>query len=290
LDPETHVLRRAQTWLGTLVEIRAAPGRRPAWQVLSAIDEAFREVADIHRLLSRQQDGRDFRVISVAGPGTSVRVDPRTVEVLEIALALRDRTGGRFDPDGSSCARTGPGRSSAWKIMGPQTIAVVGRGNLDLDGIAKGYAVDRAVAVMKRHRIPCVVNAGGDMRCSGGAAEPVHVRSSLVPGRLLQLGAVHDLAIACSNTLADDGAGMPLASTGIHDPRDRRRFLARRTVCVAAPSCAVADALTKAVAVDTADALPTLESCNAVAWVIESVDGRTCIRRYGENQRLRHAA
>jgi thiamine biosynthesis lipoprotein ApbE len=61
-------------------------------------------------------------------------------------------------------------------------------------------------------------------------------------------------------------------------------------VCVAAPSCAVADALTKAVAVDTADALPTLESCNAVAWVIESVDGRTCIRRCGENQRLRHAA
>lgn len=290
MDRETHVLRRAQTWLGTLVEIRATPGHRSAWQVLSSIDEAFHEVADIHRLLSRQQDGRDFRAISGARPGTSVRVDPRTVEVLELALALRDRTGGRFDPDGSSYARTGPGMSSAWKIEGPETIAVVGHGALDLDGIAKGYAVDRAIAVMNRNRIPCVVNAGGDIRCSGGTAEPVHMRSSLLPGRLLQLGTISDLAIACSNTRADDGAGMPLASTGIHDPRDRRRILARRTVCVAAPSCAVADALTKAVAVDTADALTILESCNAVAWVIQSVDGRTCIRRCGENQRVRHAA
>jgi thiamine biosynthesis lipoprotein len=49
------------------------------------------------------------------------------------------------------------------------TSITLGRGaRLDLGGIAKGYAVDRAVAILAADG-PCLVNAGGDLAVAGGA-------------------------------------------------------------------------------------------------------------------------
>ncbi|WP_274036456.1 FAD:protein FMN transferase, partial [Escherichia coli] len=51
------------------------------------------------------------------------------------------------------------------------------RASMDLGGIAKGYAVDRAIEVMRALAIErAVVNAGGDLRHHGARPMTVQVR------------------------------------------------------------------------------------------------------------------
>src|SRR5258708_22076766 len=81
---------------------------------------------------------------------------------------------------------------------------------LDLGGIAKGFAVDRAVAVLRRHGIrAAVVNAGGDLRAIGPAV-PIHLRDPVDPSVVRFAGMLQDGAIATSSaatTLTRFGAG-----------------------------------------------------------------------------------
>ena len=56
---------------------------------------------------------------------------------------------------------------------------------LDLSGIAKGYAVDRAIAALARSGITrACVNAGGDLRILGKQAERVALRAAVPSARL----------------------------------------------------------------------------------------------------------
>ncbi|MFO1394926.1 MAG: FAD:protein FMN transferase [Steroidobacteraceae bacterium] len=281
MSSDVRLVHRAQVWLGTLVEVRASARAGHDSAAQQAVDAAFAEIADVHRLLSRQQGGRDWQAISEARPGRIVRVDPRTVEVLQLALSLVGQTGGRFDPDRSAYFEGDSRTGAAWCIEDSDTVRILRRGRLDLDGIAKGYAVDRAVDRLSRYGLACVVNAGGDMRSRGFPPQPMHLRSSLLPGQLLDLGSVTDCAVATSESRPERAGALPLASAGIEDPRCARRVLERRTVCVLATRCAVADALTKVVAVDPDGATPVLAAHGAVAWIVEEAESSPRLMRYG---------
>jgi thiamine biosynthesis lipoprotein len=77
---------------------------------------------------------------------------------------------------------------------------------VDLGGIAKGYAVDRAVEVLKSAGVVrAVVNAGGDLFVLGGASEcpegiHVGIRHPLAEGKLLGWTAVREGAVATSGS------------------------------------------------------------------------------------------
>jgi thiamine biosynthesis lipoprotein len=58
---------------------------------------------------------------------------------------------------------------------------------LDLGGIAKGYAVDRAAALLASHG-PCLVNAGGDIAVAGAPQAGVWPVGVEVPSGTLTLG------------------------------------------------------------------------------------------------------
>lgn len=284
MQPDPRHLRRAQPWLGTLVEIRADASRSTRWTLMAAIDAAFAEIATIHRLLSRQEHGTDLAAIEGAAAGCSVRVDPRTAEVLQLALELRDQSRGRFDPDRRAARHERDGdamTASAWVVEGRDRVRVLRRGLLDLDGIAKGYAVDRAVGVLEHAGIPAVVNAGGDLRCCGMPGEPLLIRSALVPGALVEVGRLGAGSFATSNSWVDAAAAPALASEGIHDPCNRHRRLPRMTVGVASQCCAVADALTKVVAVDPVGSEPVLALHRARAWILELNEGAPTLRHSG---------
>lgn len=284
MQPDPCHLRRAQPWLGTLVEIRADASRSTRWTLMAAIDAAFAEIAAIHRLLSRQARGADLVAIEGTAAGRSVRVDPRTAEVLQLALELRDQSGGRFDPDRRARSRErddSASTASAWIVEGRDRVRALRHGELDLDGIAKGYAVDRAVGILEREGISAVVNAGGDLRCSGMQGEPLLIRSALLPGALVEVGRLGAGSFATSNSWIDAAAAPALASEGIHDPRHRRRQLPRMTVGVAAERCAVADGLTKVVAVDPVASESVLALHRARAWILEANDGSPTLRHAG---------
>ena len=112
-----------------------------------------------------------------------------------LALEARERSGGLFDPtvldavvaagydrsfelvpaDGPA-ANGGARCGGGVRILG-QRIELEPRTHLDLGGIAKGYAVDRAVELLAAYG-PCLVNAGGDLAVRGGSW-PVGVDGSV---------------------------------------------------------------------------------------------------------------
>src|SRR5882672_11890295 len=125
-------LRRARPLLGTLVDIRIY-GAGP--DAPRALERAFAAVERVHRAMSAQESTSD---IARLRGGRWYALDPWTRWVVDRAEEVRIGTDGLFD-----CAACG----------------------YALDGIAKGFAVDRAVDALQSAGMRAgVVNAGGDLR------------------------------------------------------------------------------------------------------------------------------
>src|SRR5262249_15606136 len=138
---------------------------------------------------------------------------------------------------------------------------------IDLGGIAKGFAVDRAVAALRACGVPRgLVNAGGDVAAFGVEPYTVDVRDPRPPGRILLPVQILGEAIASSGDAVDRAAGG--ASMAIVDPGSGRPVAAVHGASVRAPSCVIADALTKLVVLagQSADAL--LERYGASALLV----------------------
>ena len=239
--PEPAWVRRAQVWLGTLVEVALPQDEATAVR----FDAAFAEVARVHRLMHPNARGSDLRRIARRAHRRAVRVDPRTFDVLQLAQALWRDSAGAFDP--SLPARGGADFGSLELRSRGRRVRTLAPLHLDLGGIAKGHAVDLAVAALRAKGCRRgVVNAGGDLRCLGDHDwHPVRVRLPHDPAQAPALLEVRGAAVATSaDTHRRPGGGL----------RDGRRLGHRRpcahdgSVTVIAPSCAVADALTKLVA------------------------------------------
>jgi len=164
--------------LGTDVEllVDGEPGDR-----FAAVEA---ELERLEALLSRFRPGSELSRLNEAG---ELDAGPDLLAVTRLALAARERSGGRFDPtvhdalvaagydrsfelvpeDGAGGA-AGPCRCGGRVEVRGRRV-VLGPGvRLDLGGIAKGYAVDRAAAILAAAG-PCLVNAGGDLAVRGGA-------------------------------------------------------------------------------------------------------------------------
>jgi thiamine biosynthesis lipoprotein len=135
------------------------------------------------------------------------------------------------------------------QLHGANYITVMHRVCLDFGGIAKGYAVDKAIeAVTSRGVSRCLINAGGDLRVTGDLAEKIFVRLPASPGTLVCLGCLSDGALATSApyySLQGEGAA---ARCALYAPSGKS-LTQSLSYTVLAPECVIADALTKAVAV-----------------------------------------
>jgi thiamine biosynthesis lipoprotein len=224
-------VRRARPLLGTYVEV-AASGADPA-RLHAAIDRAFAAIETVHNLMSFQEPGSELSRLNREGGGREgagimAGLHPWTAQVLAAAAEFRERSQGVFDA------------------------AVGGRGRVDLSGIAKGFAVDRAVEALRAAGVgQGIVNAGGDLAVFGDDARQVAVRDPTDRSRL-----------AAAVTLRDEA----LASSGrAIDPRTGRLVAAIAGASVRAPSCMIADALTKVVGVLGEAAIPVLRRYGASA-------------------------
>lgn len=235
--PETTWVRRAQVWLGTLVEV-ALPSADATEARFAA---AFAAVALVHRRMHPRQPGSDLRRIARVAHRRALRVHAQTFEVLQLAQALWRESAGAFDP---SLPSRGTADFGALQLH-PRSRCVRTHATLriDLGGIAKGHAVDQAVHALRAQGCRrAIVNAGGDLRCLGETDwHAVRLRLPHEPKSAAVLS-VRDAALATSaDTFRTPG-------TGLRDGRRRRARAHDGSVTVIAPSCAWADALTKLVA------------------------------------------
>lgn len=261
-------MRRARLLLGTIVEIevdgvaQADPER--------AIACAFEAVSLVQRLMSFHDAGSDIGRINRAAFRGPVAVHPWTARVLRHAAALHAASNGLFDcAVGVELMRRGllpsndldhacEGDFSAVRLLEDRFVRLAAPVAIDLGGIAKGYAVDRAIASLRAAGIRCAtVNAGGDLRVMGEIDHPIHVQ---VPGwGLLQTGFLRNGAIATSSSIATVGR------SGALEPLDATPD--RRAYSVIAPSCIVADALTKILVQSSEPQHPCFARFGATAFI-----------------------
>ncbi|MGH9846694.1 MAG: FAD:protein FMN transferase, partial [Blastocatellia bacterium] len=157
---------------------------RDAQSLPRAVNEAFDEVDRIDRLMSHYKPDSPLSRLNREAADRPVRVEPELFDFIAECLRYSRESGGAFDITVGPLMKAwgffrGEGRmpaeaelAEARRRVGYQhvvldhvakTIRFDRAGvELDLGGIAKGYAVDRAVAVLKRHGIErALVNACG---------------------------------------------------------------------------------------------------------------------------------
>ena len=251
-----NLVRRARPWLGTIVEIGVSAEHE------SAIETGFVEIARIHRLMSFHEDTSDLAKLRTANAGRLVEVDADTVTVLRVAADLHQKTDGlfniaigrqlvrsRFLPRmGSDHLAQFNGDASAIEIVDDRHVRLHRRVLIDLGGVAKGHAVDCAVAALQAAGVTRgIVNGGGDLRVFGNIAMPIQVRAA--QGGYSAAFAVQNIAVASSENSRTRRTYQGRIVTP-HIGRDNRPAIINHTVTVTASACIIADAMTKVAMVD----------------------------------------
>ena len=246
-------VRRARPLLGTRVEIAVHAEADPH----AAIDAAFAAITRVHVAMSYQEPTSDIAALNGARARERVPLDRTTLACLAHAKRVAALTG-LFNPCIAGSL------DDLWLGEGE---AIVKRPlHIDLSGIAKGFAVDRACAALAAHGIArAIVNAGGDLRVMGEGEEPIRLTPRRGPGALVTLG---DGALASSDAwgATADGATRHRGPLGP---------AAAGFAAVIAPDCATADALTKVVLADAERAPRVLRAFGARAHWSDGTDWRT---------------
>jgi thiamine biosynthesis lipoprotein len=273
--------RRAQPWLGTLVEITIADSigdeecNRP-------FSNAFASIALVHRLMSFHDPASDVSRINYAPVGQVIDVHASTYEVLRTASSISLATNGIFDVNcASKLAEWGylprlecesptycPG-GHILDLLGGQRVKKTGIGWVDLGGIAKGYAVDLAIAALRDAGIrSACVNAGGDLRTFGEVTYQVAIRC---PERPMEIGLqtqVREGALATSATYFSRRTVDDLECSAIINGSNGQPVTNGFSVSVRAPTCMIADALTKLVLATANPNHAVLQQFGASAFII----------------------
>ena len=300
LQSDDQELRRSQLLMGTVVEIVA--GGESSDKLEAAVDAAFAEMTRLDQLLSRHHQKSDVSRLSQSDTGTEVSVE--TAEVIALGLNVAQRSGGAFDLTlGQLKALWGfdqesptvPGQtalSAALDGIGPAALSLQGQEvnkrssllQVDLGGIGKGYAVDRAIAVLKEHGVTsAAVNAGGDMYLLGPHAElagraerpwRIGIQHPRHQETLLETVQVSNRAVVTSGDyerfFEEDG----VRYHHIFDPKSGLPARGCQSVTIIADSVALADALaTAAFVLGPATGLQLLTQYPEAEGLVVAADG-----------------
>jgi len=151
---------------------------------------AFTEIARVERLLSIYRPQSDLSRVNAFGRKGTLSIDPELFDVLSQAMTYAEKSGGAFDPTASPLIRLwgfGPGEGRSIpprdEEIGPLLdrigfrhvqlrsgrIELLKEGiEINLGGIGKGYAVDRAIGKLRECGITrAMISCGSTMYALG---------------------------------------------------------------------------------------------------------------------------
>ncbi|HEY8005768.1 MAG TPA: FAD:protein FMN transferase [Methylocella sp.] len=291
-------LHRLRPLLGTFVEIGADGAGTLAME--AAVEAAFMAVETVHRLMSFHEEGSDVSRLNREAFKAPTEVHPWTYQVLETALDLHSCSNGLFDiriapalqklgllpyhgGDIQDISRTML-VGGAIELRAGHRVRFHDSGiRIDLGGIAKGFAVDRAIDVLRASGMPSgLVNAGGDLAAFGPKGLMVTIRDPGQPDRGLCQVELRNAALASSGSGYDPLQSLDAQSPMIIDPATGEPVRAVTGASVRAPSCLLADALTKVVMLMAEASAPLLRQYGASALFV-TADGEVRVSAEWQN-------
>ncbi|MCH1571250.1 MAG: FAD:protein FMN transferase, partial [Longimicrobiales bacterium] len=294
-------VRETRVQMGTLVTLTVVHPESAAARMM--VERAFAEMERLEAQLSRYRP--DSAVGRLNKTGRLEAAPAALVDVLTLGLDVSRRSRGAFDVTVAPLVelhtrtfeRTGaPPRDQdirrALDYVGYQGLKVVGRQvgladprmQISLDGVAKGFIVDRTVSRLSRDGAERVlVDAGGDMASGGVGVESEpwtvgvqHPRSaqSLIGRVELQGGSIATSGDYLRHFTPDR------RHHDILDPRTGRSPVQASSATVIAPSAAEADALsTASLVLGAVDGIAMIDAYrDAEALLVSKNDGRVTSR------------
>ena len=280
LQIETQVAHQAaepvaREWvggvMGTTLEIRAIGPDAEALE--RAIAAAVAEIQRVEDLMTNWRPSPLEELNAAAGAGPQV-VSREIVDVMQLALEVSALTGGVFDVTYAAAGKLWDFKASPPRIptkaqiaaalanVGYQrvrvdaalsTVEIPLHGRVGLGGIAKGYGVDRAMAVLMEHGIGHgMVNADGDLKALGRKFGAPWEIAIVHPRQRERVIAVIPVANTCVVTSGDYERFFELDGRRYHhilDPRTGMPSTGCMSATVVAPDAALADALATALCV-----------------------------------------
>ena len=236
-----------------------------------SVEEALDEVDRIDRLMSHYRSGSPLSRVNREAAQHPVEVDRELFDFIAAALRYSEESDGAFDITVGPLMKAwgffgGEGRlprdeelaaarrrvGSRHVILNPasRTIAFDEAGvELDLGGIAKGYAVDRAAALLKRRAVAAaLVSAGGSTIYALGAppgrdAWPIAIQDPLESRKIALTVRVRDRAVSVAGRSEKSFDAGGVTYSHIMDPRTGVPAQGVLTVVVLAPTGTDGDAL-----------------------------------------------
>jgi len=186
------VVRRCQRVMGTTCTLAAVVPTRRRTEAQAALGEVESAIRAIEGRMSSWLDASEVSRLNGAPMGQKMALSPASLTVLGVARDAAEATDGAFDvtcrplielwrdagqhgalPDATQ--RKTARALSRWELITLLPDGVVKKSDtarVDLGGIAKGYAIDRAVDILRRAEVSGgLVDIGGDLACFGEPAD-----------------------------------------------------------------------------------------------------------------------
>lgn len=183
---QDHLMKVTRTSLHTITSMTVLTSNEQ--QAQQAIDAAYRELDRLGQMLNFYADDSEIANINKNAGVSPVRVSPETFEIIQKAVFASENTEGAFD------ATVGPlvklwdfkkgivpdkddiedlldqvGYKNIVLDASAQTVYLKEEGaQIDLGGILKGYAADKASLVLQKNGLSSgIVTVGGEVRAFG---------------------------------------------------------------------------------------------------------------------------
>ena len=259
------VVQQPRAVMGTTCTLAVVAPNRERASAEDTLRKAETAIRTIEARMSTWLAGSEISRFNAAGMDEVVSLSPESLDILRLARKAAADTAGTFDvscrpvielwnragdrgvpPTDSQL--TSARESSNWDVIeltDQGAIKRVASACVDLSGIAKGYAIDRAAEAMSEAGVVGgLVDVGGDLVCFGRRADgefwPVDVRSPFKPGRLAQIR-IREGAVATSGDYARYVEIVGKRYSHIVDPRTGCPTEAVQSVTVVAPMAVTAD-------------------------------------------------
>jgi len=215
--------RETRFMMGTLVSFTVThPNEALANK---AIRKAAEEMQRVENMFTIYGDNpNEIKTFNQLAPNTAIKLTPEVAFLLEVATAIERDSLGNFNPSlarlnklwgfsQEKVSRQPPlqgaiqdllqGTKECLKRQGQQWLRTSANCQIDLGAIAKGYAIDQGIRVLRQYGVQnAMINAGGDIRLIGKHGQQnwhIGIRHPRHKGEILATLSLHgDVSVVTS--------------------------------------------------------------------------------------------